>query len=126
MPTLKTRAMAPLLAAALATGTVTALSAAAPAAAESCAEYSFTNPAVGFAVTIPRPTLSYGSTGPCVALLQEYLNLAISSNLTIDSQFGSKTQAAVEKYQGENVSCTRGVDGIAGPYTMSCLVAGSG
>jgi peptidoglycan hydrolase-like protein with peptidoglycan-binding domain len=118
--------MVPLLAAALATGTVTALSAAAPAAAASCTEYSFTNPNIGFATVIPKSQMSEGSTGPCVALLQDYLNLAINSNLAVDSQFGPKTLAAVKSYQGENLACTGGADGIAGPYTMSCLVAGSG
>jgi hypothetical protein len=123
---LKTRAVMPLLALALATGTVTALSPAAPAAAADCPQISFTNPYVGFAVTVPTPTLALGSTGPCVAELQDYLNLAINANLAVDSDFGPKTKAAVEAYQSQNNACARGVDGMAGHYTMSCLIAGSG
>jgi hypothetical protein len=50
----------------------------------------------------------------------------IHSGLKVDGNFGPKTLSAVETYQGGNLGCTRGVDGITGHYTMSCLAAGSG
>lgn len=122
----KTRVMVPLLALPLATGAVVALPAAAPASAASCAEISFTNPYLGFAMQVPAATLSQGSTGPCVVILQQDLNFVIHSGLNVDGIFGPKTLSAVETFQGRNLGCTRGVDGIAGHYTMSCLAAGSG
>jgi hypothetical protein len=118
--------MVPLLALPLATGAVTALPTAASAAVVSCPEYWFTNPYLGFRTEIPTATLSYGSTGPCVVILQQDLNFVIHAGLKVDGDFGPKTLAAVETFQGRNLACTRGVDGIAGHYTMSCLVAGSG
>lgn len=121
----KTRATVPLLALSLATGSVIALPAASAAAA-SCAEFSFTNPYLGFAMDIPRATLSEGSSGPCVTILQQDLNYMINARLKVDSAFGPKTLTAVKTYQRRNLGCTRGVDGTAGHYTMSCLIAGSG
>jgi peptidoglycan hydrolase-like protein with peptidoglycan-binding domain len=59
-------------------------------------------------------------------MLQQDLNFVIVFGLKVDGDFGPKTFSAVETYQGENRGCTRGVDGIAGHYTMSCLAAGSG
>lgn len=120
----KTSVIAPLLALPLATGTVVALPAAASAA--SCATMSFTNPYIGSPMEIPAATLSDGSAGPCVVILQQDLNFTINAKLKVDGVFGPNTLAAVETYQGQNLACTRGVDGIAGHYTMSCLVAGSG
>jgi putative peptidoglycan binding protein len=122
----KTSAMVPLLALPLAAGSVIALPAAASAAAASCAEFSFTNPYLGFPMEVPTATLSEGSTGPCVTILQQDLNFVIKAHLKVDGAFGSKTLAAVETFQGKNLGCTRGADGIAGHYTMSCLIAGSG
>ena len=122
----KNSVVVPLLALPLATGTVIALPAATPAAAVSCAQYSFTNPYLGFATVIPKAIMSYGSTGPCVVLLQQDLNFVIKAGLKVDGKFGSNTQGAVETFQGQKPGCTGGVDGIAGKYTMSCLVAGSG
>jgi len=115
-----------LLALPLATGVVIALPTASSAVADSCAQYSFTNPHLGFATVIPKATLSYGSKGPCVVILQQDLNYMIRAGLKVDGVFGSKTQGAVETYQGRKPGCTGGVDGIAGHYTMSCLAAGSG
>jgi peptidoglycan hydrolase-like protein with peptidoglycan-binding domain len=118
--------MVPLLALPLATGAAVALPAAAPAAAASCPEMSFTNQYLGFAMEVPVSNLSQGSTGPCVVMLQQDLNFVIHSGLKVDGDFGPKTLGAVETFQGRNPGCTRGVDGIAGHYTMSCLAAGSG
>jgi hypothetical protein len=121
----KTSAMVPLLALPLAAGSIIALPAASAAAA-SCAEFSFTNPYLGFPMEIPTATLSDGSTGPCVTILQQDLNYMIRARLKVDGSFGPKTLAAVKTFQGKNLRCTRGADGIAGHYTMSCLIAGSG
>jgi Putative peptidoglycan binding domain len=121
----KTSAMVSLLALPLAAGSVIALPAASAAAA-SCAEFSFTNPYLGFPMEVPTATLSEGSTGPCVTILQQDLNYMIRARLKVDSAFGPKTLTAVETFQRRNLGCTRGVDGTAGHYTMSCLIAGSG
>jgi hypothetical protein len=118
--------MVPLLALPLVAGSVITLPAAAPAAAASCAEFSFTNPYLGFPTDIPTATLGVGSAGPCVGILQQELNVEINANLTVDSIFGQNTLNAVKAFQGANPACTRGVDGIAGHYTMSCLIAGNG
>ena len=87
---------------------------------------SFTNLYVGFAMEVPVATLSDGSTGPCVVILQQDLNFVIHSGLKVDGIFGPKMLGAVETFQGQNLGCTRGVDCIAGHYTMSCLAAGRG
>jgi peptidoglycan hydrolase-like protein with peptidoglycan-binding domain len=118
--------MVPLLALPLVAGSVITLPAAAPAAAASCAEFSFTNPYLGYALRVPRATLSEGSTGPCVILLQQELNFVINAHLTVDGVFGNLTHTAVQTFQGRHAACTRGIDGIAGHYTMSCLGALSG
>jgi hypothetical protein len=124
----KTRAATSLLAAVLPAGAVIALPAAASAAprvviAATCPMYNFTNPYIGIPTEIPRPELSYGSTGPCVVILQTELDQVNNAGLKVDGDFGPLTQRAVENYQGENKPCTGGVDGIAGPLTMSCLRA---
>ncbi len=120
----KAGAIVPLLALPLAAGTAIALPTAASAA--SCAQTSFMNPYLGFAIQVPSATLSEGSTGACVVMLQQDLNFVDNAKLAVDGDFGPKTFAAVETYQRLNLACTRSVDGIAGHYTMSCLVAGSG
>ena len=66
-------------------------------------------------------TIRYGSSGNDVKTLQEYLNNN-GYNLTVDGQFGSKTQAAVRDYQKNN---GLSVDGIVGTNTWGSLV-GSG
>jgi peptidoglycan hydrolase-like protein with peptidoglycan-binding domain len=118
--------MVSLLALPLATGAFIVLPAAASATTASCAEISFTNPNIGSPMEVPAANLSDGSTGPCVVMLQQDLNFVDRAGLKVDGDFGPKTLAAVETFQGDNLACTRGVDGIAGHYTMSCLVAGSG
>jgi peptidoglycan DL-endopeptidase CwlO len=121
----KTAAIVPLLALPLAAGSVATLSTA-PAAAASCAMKSFTNPAIGSPMPVPVNTLGEGSTGPCVTLLQEDLNFVLGAGLAQDGIFGSHTLSAVKTFQSEHQACTRGVDGLAGPYTMSCLAVMSG
>ncbi|HEV2373214.1 MAG TPA: peptidoglycan-binding protein [Streptosporangiaceae bacterium] len=125
----KTGVIAALLALLLATGTAITLSTTASAAAgpaPSCAQFWWTNPYLGFPTLIPTANLSYGSSGPCVKILQQDLNFVINARLRVDGQFGPKTLTAVETFQGKELACTGGVDGIAGHHTMSCLVAGSG
>lgn len=120
----KISTIVPLLALPLATGAVIALPAAASAA--SCATVSFTNPYLGFADDVPAATLGEGSAGSCVVMLQQDLNFTINAKLKVDGAFGPNTLAAVKSYQARNLGCTGGADGLAGHYTMSCLVASSG
>jgi Putative peptidoglycan binding domain len=114
-----------LLALPPATGALIALPAAAPAAASStCAQHTYYNPNINKGKTpepVPYPILSNRSTGPCVHLLQWYLNADEKAGLALDGIFGPATLAAVKKFQGSDTWCTGPVDGIAGPHTMSCL-----
>lgn len=60
----------------------------------------------------PNQTIRKGSTGDLVELLQSRLGV------TVDGQFGPKTEAAVKAFQaGHNVA----VDGVVGPQTWSLL-----
>ena len=61
--------------------------------------------------------VSYGSKGSDVTELQKLLNNN-GYNLTVDGQFGSKTQAAVKDYQQKN---NLAVDGIVGTNTWGAL-----
>lgn len=67
-------------------------------------------------------TISYGSSGDDVRALQEALNKN-GYSLSVDGQFGSKTQAAVMDYQRKN---GLSVDGIAGAQTWGALNGSSG
>ncbi len=62
-------------------------------------------------------TIRYGSSGTHVKKLQEQLNKN-GYNLSVDGQFGSKTQAAVNDYQKKNGLT---VDGIVGTNTWGKL-----
>ena len=62
--------------------------------------------------------LSYGSTGEDVKKLQEALNAYGKYGLKTDGIYGTKTKAAVEKYQAAN-NLTK--DGIAGKNTLGLL-----
>ena len=66
-------------------------------------------------------TLRYGSSGSDVKKLQEELNKN-GYNLSVDGQFGSKTQSAVQSYQ-KSKGLT--VDGIVGTNTWGALNGGS-
>ncbi|HEV2372099.1 MAG TPA: peptidoglycan-binding domain-containing protein [Streptosporangiaceae bacterium] len=122
----KASSMVFMLVAPFAAGAVTAFPAAASADASSCYSYSFTNPYIGYPVGVPSASLAEGSTGDCVVILQQALNGVDHANLVPDGDFGPKTLTAVENYQAQHRGCTGGVDGIAGPYTMSCLIGGTG
>src|ERR1700761_3034158 len=62
-------------------------------------------------------TVSIGSTGPDVYLLQRDL-ACLGYGVTIDSNFGAGTQAAVTQFQTDH-SLT--ADGVAGPDTWAQL-----
>lgn len=59
------------------------------------------------------PNLAVGARGDAVSQLQQSLG-----GLTVDGQFGSKTQAAVKQFQLANGLTA---DGIVGPQTMAAL-----
>ena len=63
-------------------------------------------------------TLQLGSQGDDVEHLQRDLNLLKYGPLTVDGDFGTKTQAAVERFQSNNNLV---VDGIVGPQTWQVL-----
>ena len=68
-------------------------------------------------VNIAYSTISYGSSGDDVKKLQQALN-SYGYSLSVDGQFGSKTQAAVKDYQKKN---GLSVDGIVGEKTWGSL-----
>lgn len=63
-------------------------------------------------------TISYGSSGDDVRKLQQTLN-SLGYNLSVDGQFGPKTQSAVRSYQQKN---GLSVDGIVGVNTWNSLL----
>lgn len=65
-----------------------------------------------------RATLQRGSKGSDVSELQTILNKS-GYNLTVDGDFGAKTEEAVRDYQTKN---GLGVDGIVGANTWSKLI----
>ena len=69
-------------------------------------------------VNIAYSTISYGSSGDDVKKLQQALN-SYGYSLSVDGQFGSKTQAAVKDYQKKN---GLSVDGIVGEKTWGVLI----
>lgn len=66
-----------------------------------------------------EPTLSEGSTGPAVTLLQRDLNIT-GAHLKVDGDFGPDTEAAVRHFQ--SVSGLT-VDGVVGPDTWGELLS---
>jgi peptidoglycan hydrolase-like protein with peptidoglycan-binding domain len=63
-------------------------------------------------------TLSKGSSGDAVLVLQVQLNVKSNAGLVLDGKFGSITQAAVIAYQATNGLAT---DGRVGPLTSAAL-----
>jgi hypothetical protein len=65
-----------------------------------------------------KPVLGLGDDGPYVRELQTDLNRENEADLTVDGDFGSKTDSAVRRYQA-----SRGleVDGIVGEQTWAAL-----
>lgn len=68
-------------------------------------------------------TLRSGSRGPEVERLQTLLNqrLLPSANLSVDGDFGPRTEAAVRLYQA---TVGLGIDGVVGPKTWAALEQG--
>jgi peptidoglycan hydrolase-like protein with peptidoglycan-binding domain len=66
--------------------------------------------------------LHQGSKGPEVSALQEALNSKLnpSPGLTVNGDFGSRTEAAVIQFQRQ---ARIAVDGLVGPQTMAALLA---
>jgi spore germination protein YaaH len=79
-----------------------------------------TPPPISVTVANPSqyPTLRQGNDGYPVVLLQQKLNAAGFNVGPIDGQFGTKTLAAVKKFQA---SAKLSVDGIVGPRTWMAL-----
>ena len=70
------------------------------------------------AYSLTGANLNVGSQGSDVSQLQEFINFATGSNLTVDGQYGPKTQAAVKQLQSQ-LGIT--ADGIVGPQTTKAL-----
>lgn len=66
------------------------------------------------------PTLSLGSRGVYVLVLQDALNALGYSTNTLDGSFGKQTQNALIAYQKNN---SLGADGVAGCATWSKIVS---
>lgn len=65
-----------------------------------------------------RPTLAKGDAGDDVAYLQEQLNSDFDAGLTVDGDFGSRTDSAVRGYQASRNLAS---DGIVGANTWNAL-----
>ncbi|OKH52827.1 hypothetical protein NIES2101_13285 [Calothrix sp. HK-06] len=63
-------------------------------------------------------TLKLGDIGDDVQHLQQDLNLLKYGPLTVDGDFGAKTETAVKHFQSNNKLT---VDGIVGPQTWQVL-----
>ncbi|MFJ9634602.1 peptidoglycan-binding protein [Streptomyces sp. NPDC091280] len=72
---------------------------------------------------VPESDLSYGSTDYCVSGWQRQINHRYGDVLTVDSVFGQNTRAWTRLIQDTSTYswCAGGVDGIAGPKTISCF-----
>ncbi|WP_052441789.1 NlpC/P60 family protein [Streptacidiphilus anmyonensis] len=63
-------------------------------------------------------TLQVGSSGSCVTTLQTMLN-AYGAGLTVDGQFGSGTQTAVENFQSSHGLTADGIVGVNTTYALN-------
>lgn len=79
-----------------------------------------TPPTHGDAITVNVHTLEHGSSGGEVRSLQALLNGKAGQGLTVDGDFGDRTDQAVRNWQ-RFFGLT--VDGIAGPATWTTLLA---
>ncbi|MFE9598356.1 hypothetical protein [Streptomyces hokutonensis] len=72
---------------------------------------------------VPEYNLSYGSNDYCVSGWQRQINHRFGEVLTVDSVFGQNTRAWTRLIQDTSTYswCAGGVDGIAGPKTISCF-----
>lgn len=67
----------------------------------------------------PGAVLRRGSSGDAVRFIQSMLNLIDNAGLTVDGQFGARTESAVEAFQ-RRTGLT--VDGVVGSQTWSALM----
>jgi len=69
-------------------------------------------------VTTSRPTVRRGSKSEAVKDLQRILNARGFGILTVDGDFGQKTEESVKTFQAANDLVA---DGIVGPLTWAAL-----
>jgi GH24 family phage-related lysozyme (muramidase) len=67
------------------------------------------------------PVLKMGSKGAEVKLAQTYLRDAGYEVGAIDGVFGKKTDAAVRKFQSDNIDICKSIDGVIGTKTWKAL-----
>ena len=67
----------------------------------------------------PGATLRRGSSGDAVRFIQSELNKVDNAGLTVDGQFGARTESAVEAFQQRS---GLKVDGIVGSQTWAALM----
>ena len=66
-------------------------------------------------------TLRKGSKGTNVGILQTALNKLIAANLSVDCDFGTKTENAVKKFQTTYINACGKTDGIVGDRTIKAI-----
>lgn len=66
-------------------------------------------------------TLRKGSKGTNVGILQTALNKLIVANLSVDCDFGTKTENAVKKFQTTYANACGKIDGIVGDRTIKAM-----
>jgi hypothetical protein len=100
---------------------------AAPAQASpgTCYITSYDNPLIpgGGHYLVPEYNLSYGMNDFCVTSWQRQINRRYGQVLTVDGIYGPRTRDWTTRIQGSQqyAWCAGGVDGIAGPRTISCF-----
>lgn len=81
-----------------------------------------TTNAVNYNVNLPTGiTLRKGSKGTNVGILQTALNKLILAGLTVDCDFGSKTENAVKKFQTTYINACGKADCIVGDRTIKAI-----
>jgi len=101
-------------------GLVSASSTSAQASVGVCYLKSYKNPKFNETLLVPEYTLKLGMHDYCVVGLQTQINRRYNDVLDEDGIFGPQTQRWVRRIQ-EDYWCAGGVDGIAGPNTISCF-----
>lgn len=74
-------------------------------------------------LTVPEPTLRNGSSGTQVKYLQKALNKLINAGLTVDGDFGSKTEKALKTWQSANSLTSDGIYGSKSQSKMKKLLS---
>ena len=78
--------------------------------------YSVKTKSQSYSGTYPKSGLKKGNSGTQVKYLQKFLNWAISSGLSADGKFGTKTQSSVKRFQ-KKVGLTQ--SGVFNSNTLS-------